>query len=586
MKKKIFLLILLCSIPFKLFCTDSILVEIGKIKITADEFIYRYELMPQPYSPDVNLEEKKRNFLYSLIAEKLWALEAEKAGLDTSEIMRAQYNTVEKMYVRDALYQIEIKNKIHISDIEIQTVAVQALTKLHLKSVESASSELIDQVYQSLKSGAQLDSIARQLIIKVNRIEVTFGRLLPVYEDIIYDLNEGEFTPPINTENGSIIFQLIKKERLPSPGTQQLLQKVEEQIRMRKEDSLYNDFMNSIFLSKEVSASGMIIKKLAQLMFEIFKEKEVNSADTLFTLNEKDITKLRKKLGFQLLNAEFINLEPDPLTTNEYLDYLQFKTISVKNVERNTILFVLNSHIKNIIELEVLAAEAYRRGLQNLPDVKKDLKMWRESYLAKILQQQKVDSSIVTDEEVKNYLESKGNKKSIDQKIIYIKSDDLNIMNDVLDKIKSGIDFAELAEKYSSTNEQFPIDEEIQRIAIHMKEDEIYGPVKSGNEYVIIQKINEDAVKDSTNKSDKVFEDVRRSLSYKKLRENFIDYTVSLADKYGIKINEDLYRSIQLNDWKVIAFRYMGFGGVINAVPYVFPFYEWSDSLQQDKTIP
>ncbi|NUQ64163.1 MAG: SurA N-terminal domain-containing protein [Pirellulales bacterium] len=59
----------------------------GRI-ISTDEFIQRYELNPKPgmKPKDKNLDVRLE-FLQSLIAEKLWAREAESLGLDSTEAM-------------------------------------------------------------------------------------------------------------------------------------------------------------------------------------------------------------------------------------------------------------------------------------------------------------------------------------------------------------------------------------------------------------------------------------------------------------------------------------------------------------------
>ena len=57
----------------------------------------------------------KAETIYSIIAEKLWALEAEELGFDSTDIMKYTFQTVTDMNLRDALYRKEILEKVVIS---------------------------------------------------------------------------------------------------------------------------------------------------------------------------------------------------------------------------------------------------------------------------------------------------------------------------------------------------------------------------------------------------------------------------------------------------------------------------------------
>ena len=98
---------------------DKVLAAVGEIKITESEFLERFELTPQFGSHRKRLIDiSKLDFLYTLIAEKLWALEAKNENLDQEKSYQTAVNSIEKMFVRDALYRTEILDKINISDEE------------------------------------------------------------------------------------------------------------------------------------------------------------------------------------------------------------------------------------------------------------------------------------------------------------------------------------------------------------------------------------------------------------------------------------------------------------------------------------
>ena len=67
---------------------DSIIAKIGNIEISKQEFQERYELTPF-LGKEIRADASalKNEILHSLIAEKLFSLEAQDMNLDTSEIV-------------------------------------------------------------------------------------------------------------------------------------------------------------------------------------------------------------------------------------------------------------------------------------------------------------------------------------------------------------------------------------------------------------------------------------------------------------------------------------------------------------------
>ncbi|MCW8810275.1 MAG: SurA N-terminal domain-containing protein, partial [Ignavibacteriaceae bacterium] len=109
---------------------EKVVAKVGNDEITEDVFLERYELTPQANGAMIGAEESlKSEVLYSIIAEKLWAIEAEREGLSNSELMKTTYKTIEKMYVRDALYRKEILDKVELTN-EYLTEAFKRNSKI------------------------------------------------------------------------------------------------------------------------------------------------------------------------------------------------------------------------------------------------------------------------------------------------------------------------------------------------------------------------------------------------------------------------------------------------------------------------
>jgi hypothetical protein len=140
------------------------IASVGNEVITADEFKERYELTPQLNAGMHGGEESaKKEFLYSIIAERLWALEAESKGLNKSELITSTYKAIEKMYVRDALYREEILDKVNLSDPYLAEAFQRSAKILNLNYIFSNDSNEIEIIDQQLKNGINFYSILLSL---------------------------------------------------------------------------------------------------------------------------------------------------------------------------------------------------------------------------------------------------------------------------------------------------------------------------------------------------------------------------------------------------------------------------------------
>jgi hypothetical protein len=124
-------------------------------------------------------------------------------------------------------------------------------------------------------------------------------------------------------------------------------------------------------------------------------------------------------------------------------------------------------------------------------------------------------------------------------------------------------------------------------IASRMEVGDIYGPLKLPEGYSVFQLIDKKRQDDSLFVPfEKVKDNYRSELMRNKLNTKMNDYTVQLALKYGIEINADFLRSIEVTGINSFAVRYLGFGGKMNAVPLLSPNSSWVESyLKKIKNI-
>ncbi len=565
----------------------------GPLKITKEEFVDRYELVPQLTKSDQSLN--KYNLLYSLIAEKLWALEAEHENLDTALISQTAYKRVEKMYVRDALYKIEIGSKAEATNKEINRGLKKYFSDLYVISMMDEDSNKIFNDYKMLKSGIPFDSLSKDHNLTVDTGVVKYGEIDANIENLFYRLKVGEYTEPFKAGNAWMIFKIndVKNRSYKSEDMRAVMQKVKKIIEGRKADIAYNNFMKKFFTDKQVKTDGEIFWQISDLLSGILSDRKTKQAipdSQDISFEKEDFEKLESDLGNGMLHKTFIEFKKNPVTAEDFINQLYFDGFNSKQVDKNTISSKLHLRVKSFIEDELLSREGYKRGLQNLPKVQSKIEMWRQNYLAKLYQQRTVDSTKITDDEAYQYYLNKsksGIENSPQVNILEILTDSLNVAEKVLDELKNGVDFKKLASIYTKrkwTRENggefgfFPTTMygEIGKTAANMKIGDVYGPLKVDEGYSIIKLIGKkDAEKNITAPFDSVKDEMKKEALYHKLNGYFIKNTAALANKYGVTINNLIFNKLQLLDLRTYVFRNMGFGGRITAVPSTINFTQW-----------
>lgn len=603
-----FLLIILFILPIFAQEDEKIIGRIGSTVITADEFQERYELTPKfrkqikNYSPILKLD-----FFYTLAAEKLWALEAIERNLDKTEAMTLSTEMFEKMFTRDLLYRMEIKDKVQLSDQEILQGYFKSSVKFYINFLFSEDEEEIFNLYELLNTGFPFDTILVASIEfeeQPTPIEVTFGQMEESIEDSLFNMKIGQHTAPILMPEGWYIFILKNKvSQLLSPIDEEdeVYKRVKKTLQSRKEAELYRRFYKNFFAGKKVDVDAELFKSLTFHLSNILTEKKVKlklREDERVMLESTDVLELEKLL-IDSLQYSFIKFEDEPISLKKYIRILAFNGYNPVKTDYNSTFVSLDERTLKLIEQELTAREGIKRGLNFLPEVKNQVKMWRENYLFQSLKSEFLDSAKVSEEE----LLAEYNRRNVQRdyplqvKIVELLTDSLELIENVFEMIDNGIPFEELAAKFTLRKETknkggvfdwFPITiyGEIGSTAAQMEPGEIYGPIKVDEGYSIIKLLDKrEAIVDPPVSFEKSRSQMIKEISEIKLKAAMNRFTISLANKYGIGLNYPALDAIEVTTVNSVGYRFLGFGGRIVAVPIVAPFNDWVDPWIDGQTI-
>lgn len=570
---------------------NNILAGIGDKVITEQEFKVRYELTPQLFRENKKIvKELKFEFLYSLIAEKLFSKYGDEIRLDTSAAVKESLEYFEEMFVRDALYKKVIRGKAKSKADSLLTFYLANANNVQMIYIYSEDLKEINNIYNLIKLGVSFDSLFAELKTDKNdTLVVSVGELNKSVEDQLFPLPDGSVSNPIRMQDGWYIFKILRRYNpvlYKSKGWENDYKNSERIAIERAESELYNIYIKDFLSDKKMYINSKLLRIVASEIYSVLNNRySEEKSSPPYSLSIFDIPDIKKKLGSETLNLTIVDLVTKKYSVDNFISFLKFDILSVDKIINSYIFNALSNKLRKFAEYKMLADEGFRLGLQNSDDVKKQIQMWKDNYYMQLITSSFIDSADVTDQELQSYLQSSSkNIKTKKVNIIQIFSENLETIEKILTEIESGKDFREIAEYYSSlypvTRDKiesgyFSVNEngEIGRIADKMKLNEIYGPVPVDNRFLIFKLIDikEDSVKISLNAN----EELRRELGYKKQHKSFNNFISNLAVKYNLKIFPDVLNNIQVLSLQSIAYNYLGFGGRILAVPLLNMNMEW-----------
>lgn len=587
---------------------DRVLAKIGDYKLYESEFNDRFDFSVHPkLMSKADTMEIKREFLNQLIAEKLLSMDAKEKGLQYSDDYKNMIAPLQNMYVRDALYKSEIKSKVSYKNDEIKIGLDRIKSLLKLKFIFSKSSDEIEAIYKKLNKGEKFDSLLSLRIEVKDQTdprEITFGTMDKGVEDEVYKLKVGNFTKPVKSGDGYYILKLIDK--VPNPNLKDAannLEDVKRIVETRIERSIYLDYYRNFFVKNKVTADKEVFENLVKLLIPKFAEKysipELKETNGKIYLRGVEVNSVFNLLDDNIKNKSFIKLEFKSVKPDYFLNQLSMDGFFVNDISEKSIRASLSSYIRKFIEDELLASEAIRKGFDKDENVKRDLSIWSDAYLSKLVMADLLNSIKNPDDELHKVYEMNDWSETMPElvNVVEILTDKLEVVEIILKKLSEGYDIKQLAKQYTirdslkSRSGEFGLISasklgEIGKASLNMNIGDVYGPIKTDEGYSIFKLI--DRQPDSSNHK-KNFEDVKNEidtkLTFSKFEKTVNEYTAKLAVKYGVEINENVLNSLSNSFLNLVVVRYMGFGGEIFAVPNTEQFGGWYKLWQQEKLI-
>ncbi len=609
------ILIIFLFTSFEIFCQtensleNKIVARAGDIKITAKEFQERFEFSPHPRTTkSLDTALVKKEYLYTLLAEKLLAQKAKSLNMDTAQFIQGMLSYMGRLFVRNALYKKEVSGKVNITSAELAETKERMTKLLVVKYLYSTDENEIRWLYSELQNDKPIDS----LIVGRPEAEeqttpgtITFSTLDKNVEDSVYSLKVGQFTSPIFTGYRWYIFKLEKILAKPFFNTPDELIKIKQIIEKRQAVELEDGYLNNFLQQFQINVDRALFTKIVSEMQKYLQARaesyKKEDKPKYYYLVDQDFDRIGDSLGTKVVNSIFIKYENGPETVEQFLTQLKYNGFRVDTTDPKTVGLAFNNYVKNYLESELLAREGKKLNLDKLTSVQNDLGLWEDYYLSQRLMKKIQDSISINDAEAYEFYSKNHNVLFPSEKIEVqeILVDSLDTIQKALDELNKHISFEDVSTKYSVVDSlrirggylgylpeiQTGTIGEIKKIAKKMKVGEIYGPVKLNDGYALLKLVDVQNAEDDKDTSfaqikDELIEVMKNIEFDKKLKS----YVADLALKYGVEINEDVYDSVPIFQFNTVTIRMIGFGGRIYAFPYEPLFAGWYNTYLSKKS--
>lgn len=577
----------------------KILATIGGFTITERDFKTRFELSPfLSHKNGWNKDSLKADFLYSLIAEKLWYLEAVNQGADRSEEFLFYFKPLEDLFLRDALFKMEVESKIKLSAADVNNALSKAAKTVKSRILSSPNRDLIQQIHLSLASGKKLDSLMKLSefsSIQVIPMELKLGVLQDEeIEDSVFTLIPGKSTLPINSENGWIIFYIDNVIfQAVDIADSKVVDKIKQTVKDRRALKRMKEYLGGLLADYRINIESEPFKVVANQIFDIISAAPPAQNDSTgfnYILSSTDYQKLRNSIRNDKSATTLFMVDGRPVTAFDFLASLALDEPEFKSQSKNDVYKRLSKLAKDFVQQQILTFEAEKKGLKSLKSVTDDLESWKQNLLAQIMKVSFLDSARVSDTEIEDYYRKDvlKDKDFVLVNIQLLTVSDLNEIEVVLNETGKGKSFSEILKSKGKTDPLVNENGEtglkpavflgdIGIIASKLDLNLLYGPIKKGDGYSLLMVTQKSSMNDSLKfEYESSKEQLRTYLFQKKLNKFLSNKTMGLAQKYDAKAFESELKDIKTSNIVMFVHRLMGFGGRITGVPLLD---NWADFI-------
>ncbi|MDI6841102.1 MAG: peptidylprolyl isomerase [bacterium] len=252
----------------------KLVAKVGAEAITIESF-------KQMYRPieGANLDSLKNAVLDKLIADKLMIIDARDKGFGKQVADRLR--DFKNRLTINSLYIQVVRKRVKVSPWEIRNYWWHLDKEVSASQILVKDKEKAYNVYKELILGKDFAELARQHSEDQRTAEkggdlgwISWGRMEPELQKVIFSLSCGKISRPIRTRNGYYIIKVndIKKTKRPDFNKQKDM--IKQRLESEKERQLSTDYLEYLKSIAHIGYNQHAIQKLIETLPKVPEEVE------------------------------------------------------------------------------------------------------------------------------------------------------------------------------------------------------------------------------------------------------------------------------------------------------------------------
>lgn len=550
--------------------------------ITSADFLTRFEMSVYPGKDDPTMLEKtKREFLYSMIAEKILAQAAARSNTPYTTSEDLVRKEMDDVFMRDVLFRREIMPRATVTNQEILqgfkiSIYKYIVDAFYFNNDKSTAWSFYWALHG--KRAPDIYQLANSLQIRHDTLEIPYGESTAKIEDAFFGHKRGFVSKPAATVDGLVIFKVLSRELnqyFIKGSTAARWERIRQILVSRKQAELGNDYIENLMKNVTVNVNYDIFRPLVYDIQKILKNQKPPVGNSNYQLYPPDLVKLGEEFSGDL-NKPFLTFPGGDLTLGDVFEQLPLALFAPADTTLPAITYALHSSLRFISQNHFLVQRARELGLQNAHEVRYNVGMVLDAFRSYRMANEIMDTVKVTQREVDAFFRKHHDEvlNAVKLRIRLFEANNINEAISIYTKLRSERDEKAFSGDTTAGWVNAYNLGEIGAVLSELKNGEIYGPVEDRGKFYIYQvldkrmSINDAAVKNSI--------DVARQILLNKERREELDrYVAGQAEKDGVKIFRQNILGVEVTPFQMLTYRFIGFGGKILAVPQLYPRAGW-----------
>lgn len=443
----------------------NVLASFDKQVILAGELDKEISELPE-WKQDKYKDQAGREEYLTLMAESRMILQiAKERKLDKHPSVIKELKEFQDQIMRDKLIEMEVDNKVKVTDLDIEKYYAENKEKyiepdmVVVTEITQKDEEKAKAVLEKIRSGADFTELAKEMDSKGESYGPgarNGGKTNPFSRDSYssarefvekaFSMEVGEISDIIVQPLGKETYYMIIRLDEKIPSRQKELSEVKESVKSTVESDM-KDARKAQFI--EELKKKMKVQSFPERIPAPPEVKEGEEGQSETKAETKPEKKAEKDIILAKLGKQVITLSELEKNISEMPEWKQQRYEGLDGRKK---------YLNELIEEKLLLLEAEERKLDKTPELAKQIKEYRDQLMLKELVKQEVDDKIkVEDVDIEKYYNEHKEEYIDPEKVTVteITLKDEEKAKEVLEKIKAGADFTELAKEMDSKGESY-----------------------------------------------------------------------------------------------------------------------------------